>query len=88
MHSRLLAVVAVVTVVAGPLAHAPGFRQSFGQRVLAGPHGVALAPDGDVWVADTGHDRVAEFTPSGHLMVGRRRGSGRDRSGRDQGPGG
>ena len=69
MHSRLLAVVAVVTVVAGPLAHAPGFRQSFGQQALAGPYGVALAPDGDVWVADTGHDRVAEFTPSGHLVT-------------------
>ena len=69
MHSRLLAAVAVVTVVAGPLAHAPAFRQSFGQQALAGPYGVALAPDGDVWVADTGHDRVAEFTPSGHLVT-------------------
>ncbi len=67
--SRLLAVVAVATVVAGPLAHAPAFRQSFGQQVLAEPYGVALAPDGDVWVADTGHDRVAEFTPSGHLVA-------------------
>jgi phospholipase C len=55
--------------VPGPLAHAPAFRQSIGQQVLAGPCGVALAPDGDVWVADTGHDRVAEFTPSGHLVT-------------------
>ena len=54
---------------AGPLAHAPGFRQSFGQQALAEPYGVALAPDGDVWVADTGHDRVVEFTPSGHLVT-------------------
>ena len=69
MLSRLLAVVAVVTAVAGPLAHAPAFRQSFGQQALAGPCGVGLAPDGDVWVADTGHDRVAEFTPSGHLVT-------------------
>ena len=53
----------------GPLTHAPGFRQSFGQQALAEPCGVALAPDGDVWVADTGHDRVAEFTPSGHLVT-------------------
>jgi phospholipase C len=53
----------------GPLAHAPGFRQSFGQQALAGPGGVALDPDGDIWVADTGHDRVTEFTPSGHLVT-------------------
>ena len=52
----------------GPLAHAPGFRLAFGQRVLAGPYGVALDPKGDVWAADTGHDRVVEFAPSGRLM--------------------
>ena len=54
---------------AGPLAHAPGFRQSFGQQVLASPGGVALDPRGDIWVADTGHDRVVEFTPSGRLVT-------------------
>ena len=48
-----------------PLAHAPGFRLAFGQQVLSGPYGVALDSNGDVWVADTGHDRVAEFAPSG-----------------------
>ncbi len=53
----------------GPLAHAPGFRQSFGQQVLAAPDGVALDPRGDIWVADTGHDRIVEFTPSGHLVA-------------------
>src|SRR5580698_5848842 len=52
----------------GPLAHAPGFRLALGQQVLAGPYGVALDPKGDVWVADTGHDRVVEFAPSGRLM--------------------
>src|ERR1700689_1279886 len=54
---------------AGPLAHAPGFRQSFGQQVLASPGGVALDPRGAVWVADPGHARVVEFTPSGHLVT-------------------
>ncbi len=52
-----------------PLARAPGFRQAFGQQALASPYGVALAPDGDVWVADTGHDRIAEFTASGRLVT-------------------
>jgi phospholipase C len=53
----------------GPLAHAPGFRQAFGQRTLADPYGVAIGRDGDVWVTDTGHDQIAEFTPSGHLVA-------------------
>ncbi len=53
----------------GPLAHAPGFRLAFGQQVLDGPCGVALDPKGDIWVADTGHDRVTEFAPSGRLMT-------------------
>jgi phospholipase C len=52
-----------------PLAHGPKFRLSFGQQALASPFGVALDPDGDIWVADTGHDRVVEFTPSGHLVT-------------------
>ena len=54
---------------ASPLARAPGFRQAFGQRALADPYGVAIGPDGDVWVADTGRDQIAEFTPSGRLMT-------------------
>ena len=61
---------AAVSLAPGPLARAPGFRLAFGQQVLAGPYGVALDPKGDVWVADTGHDRVVEFAPSGRLMFG------------------
>ncbi len=61
---------AAVSLTPGPLAHAPGFRLAFGQQVLAGPYGVALDPNGDVWVADTGHDRVVEFAPSGRLIIG------------------
>ena len=53
----------------GPLAHAPRFRRAFGQQVLADPGGVAAAPSGGVWVADTGHDRVAGFSPSGRLAA-------------------
>ena len=52
-----------------PLAHAPRFRQAFGHLVLASPGGVAADPAGGVWVADTGHDRVAGFAPSGRLMT-------------------
>jgi phospholipase C len=52
-----------------PLAHAPRFGRAFGQQVLAYPGGVAVDPAGDIWVADTGHDRIAEFTPSGRLVA-------------------
>ncbi len=70
----MLAAVASASVSAAaatpsPLAHAPRFRQAFGQQTLAGPGGVAVDPAGDIWVADTGHDRIAEFSPSGRLVA-------------------
>src|SRR5579859_3152623 len=52
-----------------PLAHAPHFRRAPGQQELASPGGVAADPAGGIWVADTGHDRVVEFTPSGRLAA-------------------
>ena len=52
-----------------PLAHAPRFRQALGQQVLASPGGVAADPAGGIWVADTGHDRVAEFAASGRVVT-------------------
>jgi tripartite motif-containing protein 71 len=53
----------------GPLAHAPRFRRAFGQQVLADPGGVAVDLAGDIWVADTGHDGIAEFSPSGRVLA-------------------
>jgi phospholipase C len=52
-----------------PLAHAPPFRRAFGAPTLAGPGGVAADPVGDIWVADTGHDRIAEYSPAGRLVT-------------------
>ena len=52
-----------------PLAHAPPFRRAFGQQTLADPGGVATDPADDIWVADTGHDRIAEYSPSGRLVA-------------------
>ncbi len=52
-----------------PLAHAPGFRQAFGKQTLADPYGVAAGPGGTLWVADTGHDRIVEFSQAGHLIT-------------------
>jgi phospholipase C len=60
---------ASASMEASPLARAPGFRQAFGQHTLADPYGIAIGPGGDIWVADTGHDRIVEFTPSGRLMT-------------------
>ena len=33
------------------------------------PEGVATDAAGHVWVADTGHDRVVEFSPAGHVLA-------------------
>lgn len=45
---------------------------------LAGPHGIAVAPDGAVLVSDTGHDRVLQIAPDGArstlIRVGQPRG--------------
>ena len=53
----------------GPLAHAPGFRQAFGERALADPSSVTVGSGGTLWVADTGHDRIVEFSQAGRLII-------------------
>ncbi len=52
-----------------PLAHAPRFRRTLGPQTLAQPVGVAVDPAGGVWVADTGHDRVVEFSSAGRILA-------------------
>jgi phospholipase C len=52
-----------------PLAHAPAFRRVAGQQTLGGPAGIATDPAGHVWVADTGHDRVVEFSAAGRELA-------------------
>jgi NHL repeat len=56
-------------VVAGALAPGPTFQRSIGQRFLAGPYGVATGSRGDIWVADTGANRVVEFSPAGRPLA-------------------
>ena len=60
---------AVSAAPPSPLAHAPPFRRAFGQQTLAEPVGLATDPADDVRVADTGHNRIAEFSPSGRLVA-------------------
>ncbi len=60
------------TVVPSQPAPAPVFQRAIhgtGRGALSGPSGVAAAPDGDIWVADAGHDRVSEFARSGELVT-------------------
>ena len=52
-----------------PLARAPRFRRALGQQTLVQPAGVAVDPAGGVWVADTGHDRVVEFSSAGTVLA-------------------
>src|SRR5580704_16492095 len=52
-----------------PLALAPRFRRALGPQTLMQPAGVAADPAGDIWVADTGHDRVVGFSPAGRVQA-------------------
>lgn len=70
----LAAMLTAVPVASGspgpdPLAHAPRFARVLGQQALAQPAGVAVDPDGHLWVADTGHGRVAEFSSAGRMLA-------------------
>lgn len=45
-----------------------GFIDDFGQANLHRAEGVAVAPNGDVWVSDTSFHRLVEFSGSGALL--------------------
>ena len=56
------------TVVGEPPRAAPGIVHvfaPFGQGALDDPFAVAVGHPGDVWVADTGNNRVEELAPNG-----------------------
>jgi sugar lactone lactonase YvrE len=60
------------TVVGEPPAPAPQFVRTFspvGGAALNDPFGVAVDAGGDVWVADTGDNRVEELSPNGHPLA-------------------
>jgi tripartite motif-containing protein 71 len=44
------------------------FIRQFGSTVLRRPEGVAVEPNGDVWVADTDQDRLVEFSNGGVVL--------------------
>lgn len=58
----------VVSTLAG--GGAPGFRDGKGaQARFNGPLGVALGPDGQVYVADTYNDRIRRIAPDGQVTT-------------------
>src|SRR4029078_2190638 len=72
--SVLAAMLGAVPVASGspgpdPLARAARFARAFGQQALAQPGGVAVDAAGHVWVADTGHGRVVEFSAAGRVVA-------------------
>ena len=55
-----------------PAVRRPTFIRAFsgsGSFALTQPFGVAVDARGDVWVADRGSDRIAEFSPAGRLII-------------------
>jgi phospholipase C len=73
------AALGIAAVLAGPAAAsrmpgppAPVYLRALtgtGRGALSQPTGVAIGGNGDVWVADSGGNRIAEFTPSGRLVT-------------------
>ena len=45
------------------------FVRSFGDDLVGTGHGLAIDPQGNVWVTDTGHHLVFKFTPEGKLLL-------------------
>jgi DNA-binding beta-propeller fold protein YncE len=45
-----------------------GFVRQFGGGVLHRPEGIAVEPNGDVWVADSGWHRLVEFSSTGAVL--------------------
>ena len=55
-----------------PAVRRPAFIRAFsgsGSLALTQPFSVAVDARGDVWVADRGSDRIAEFSPAGTLII-------------------
>ena len=53
------------TVTAAPPVTPPAYHAEFGSGTLNSPSGIALDASGNVWVSDTGNNRVVEFSASG-----------------------
>ncbi len=45
------------------------FVRSFGDGLVGTGHGLAIDPQGNVWVTDTGHHLVFKFSPEGKLLL-------------------
>lgn len=45
------------------------FVRSFGDDLVGTGHGLAVDPQGNVWVTDTGHHLVFKFSPEGRLLL-------------------
>jgi DNA-binding beta-propeller fold protein YncE len=66
---------AAPTAAAAPVGSpAPSISASPGSTTavdpqLRRPEGIAVDHDGNIWVADYGHDRVVKFAPDGHALL-------------------
>jgi DNA-binding beta-propeller fold protein YncE len=49
--------------------HTGKYLRSFGDRIVGTGHGLAVDPDGNVWVTDTEHHLVFKFSPEGNLLL-------------------
>jgi hypothetical protein len=45
------------------------YRRSWGREVVGEAHGLRAAPDGSIWLTDTGTHQVHRFSPTGELLI-------------------
>src|SRR6266542_2750340 len=77
MPRTLAALLSLTLLAAGSApaqAQAPAFLFAFGSAGTAAgqfqlPHGLAIAPDGSIYVGDTANNRVQKFGPSGNYVA-------------------
>jgi RHS repeat-associated protein len=59
----------IVTIAGGATAGYAGDGQNASLSLLSAPHDVAWAPDGSVYIADNGNNRVRRILPEGNIVT-------------------
>jgi NHL repeat len=68
-ENKVLEYSSTPTVVGGLAVPLKTFTGGSGVHELSRPMGVAVAPSGNIWVADTGHNRIEELDPTGVFLA-------------------
>jgi len=66
----ILVIFALTFLIAlGTALASASFESEFGKGQLSTPHGVAVDPEGNIWVVDTANNLIKEFNPKGEAIL-------------------